>query len=168
MTPDPDSITAVMVRAVFRTEKLDATAERDPPPTTVRVITTRYQDAVPFYIENGFAHVGATAANAVVKAWTDKGGKVLVPVATGADQADHRVDQDAGREQAQRSATRSLTLRDSKPGRDALEAVGYRGFVHRIPSSRARPSPGSVCSVRRRMPCGPHARPGSHVGRPRC
>ena len=43
----------------------------------VRVITTRYQDAVPFYIENGFAQAGATAANAVVKAWTDKGGKVL-------------------------------------------------------------------------------------------
>ena len=78
VTPDPDSITAVMVRAMFRGEKLTATAEREPPPTLVRVITTRYQDAVPFYIDNGFASAGATAANAVVKAWTDKGGKVLV------------------------------------------------------------------------------------------
>ena len=78
VTPDPDSITAVMVRAMFRGEKLTATAEREPASTVVRVITTRYQDAVPFYIENGFANAGATAANAVVKAWTDKGGKVLV------------------------------------------------------------------------------------------
>ena len=76
VTPDPDSITAVMVRAIFRGQKLTASSGRDTSPATVRVITTRYQDAVPFYIENGFAEVGATAANSVVKAWTDKGGKI--------------------------------------------------------------------------------------------
>jgi phosphonate transport system substrate-binding protein len=73
VTPDPDSITAAMVRAMFRSENLTATAAREPIPTTVRVITTRYQDAVPFYVEYGFAQAGATAANSVVKAWTDKG-----------------------------------------------------------------------------------------------
>jgi phosphonate transport system substrate-binding protein len=41
VTPDPDSITAVMVRAMFRGEKLTATADREPPATVVRVITTR-------------------------------------------------------------------------------------------------------------------------------
>ena len=128
VTPDPDSITAVMVRAMFRGEKLTATAEREPASTVVRVITTRYQDAVPFYLDNGFANAGATAANAVVKAWTDRGGKVLVRsrpvpikqiiVSTKLPEAEQ-----------QKIRTALLTLRDSKPGREALDAVGYKGFV---------------------------------------
>ena len=128
VTPDPDSITAVMVRAMFRTERLSATAEREPTPTAVRVITTRYQDAVPFYLENGFAQAGATAANAVVKAWTDKGGKVLYrsrPVPIKQIIVSTKVPAD----DQQKIRDALLTLRDSKPGRDALEAVGYRGFV---------------------------------------
>jgi len=128
VTPDPDSITAVMVRAMFRGEKLTATAEREPPPTLVRVITTRYQDAVPFYIDNGFASAGATAANAVVKAWTDKGGKVLVrsrPVPIKQIIVSAKMPED----EQQKIRAALLTLRDSKPGRDALEAVGYKGFV---------------------------------------
>ena len=124
VTPDPDSITAVMVRAMFRTENLTATDARDPTPSTVRVITTRYQDAVPFYIENGFAQAGATAANSVVRSWTEKGGRVLyrsrpVPIKQiivstrlGAD--DHQKIRDA-----------LVNLRDPK----ALEIVGYKGFV---------------------------------------
>ena len=32
---------------------------------------------MPFYLEYGFADLGATAANCVVKEWTDKGGKVF-------------------------------------------------------------------------------------------
>ena len=68
----------LMVRAMFRTEKITTSEAREPTPSTVRVITTRYQDAVPFYLENNFAQVGATASNAVVKSWTDKGGKVLL------------------------------------------------------------------------------------------
>ena len=128
VTPDPDSITAVMVRAMFRGEKLTATAEREPAPTVVRVITTRYQDAVPFYIENGFANAGATAANAVVKAWTDKGGKVLTrsrPVPIKQIIVSTKMHED----EQQKIRAALLTLRDSKPGRDALEAVGYKGFV---------------------------------------
>ena len=85
MTPDPDSITAWMVRAMLRGEKL---GEKD-----LRVRTTRYQDAVPFYLDYDFADVGATAANAVVKSWTGKGGKVAVEVALAADQAHHRLDE---------------------------------------------------------------------------
>jgi len=128
VTPDPDSITAVMVRAIFRGQKLTASSGRDTSPTTVRVITTRYQDAVPFYIENGFANVGATAANAVVKAWTDKGGKVLyrsraVPI------KQFIVSTRVSPEDQQKLRDALLTLRDNKGGRDALEAVGYKGFV---------------------------------------
>jgi ABC-type phosphate/phosphonate transport system substrate-binding protein len=128
VTPDPDSITAVMVRAMFRAEKLTATTEREPVPGSVRIISTRYQDAVPFYIENGFAQAGATAANAVVKAWTDKGGKVLVrsrPVPI--KQVIVSAKMPADEQQKIRDAL--LTLRDNKPGRDALDAVGYKGFV---------------------------------------
>src|SRR4029453_17065673 len=84
VTPDPASITAIMVRAMLRTSKVPSTTAKPTPENakdmagSIRIITTRYQDAVPFYIENGFAEVGATAANAVVKSWTDKGGKVLL------------------------------------------------------------------------------------------
>ena len=124
VTPDPDSITAVMVRAMFRGEKLIASEGRDPTPSTVRVITTRYQDAVPFYIENGFAQAGATAANSVVKAWTDKGGKVLyrsrpVPI----KQIIVSAKMPADEQQKIRDAL--VGLRDPK----ALEIVGYKGFV---------------------------------------
>jgi phosphonate transport system substrate-binding protein len=72
--------------------------------------------------------VGATAANAVVKAWTDKGGKVLarsraVPI----KQVIVSVKMPPDEQQKIRDAL--LAARDQKPGRDALEAVGYRGFV---------------------------------------
>lgn len=128
VTPDPDSITAWMVRAMFRTEKIVTTDAREPTPGTVRVITTRYQDAVPFYLEYNFAQVGVTASNAVVKGWTDKGGKVLlksrpVPikqfiVSTKMPPAEQQKIRDA-----------LLTLKETKGGQAVLETVGYKGFV---------------------------------------
>lgn len=124
VTPDPDSITAVMVRAMFRVEKIPTSNEKQAPPGSVRIITTRYQDAVPFYIENGFAQAGATAANAVVKSWTEKGGKVLyrsrtVPI------KQFIVSSKMPADEQQKIRDALLTLRDAK----ALETVGYRGFV---------------------------------------
>jgi len=124
VTPDPDSITAVMVRAMFRGEKLTASDGHEPTPSTVRVITTRYQDAVPFYIEHGFAQAGATAANSVVKAWTEKGGKVLyrsrpVPI------KQIIVSSKLSAEEQQKIRDALVGLRDPK----ALEIVGYKGFV---------------------------------------
>ena len=124
VTPDPDSITAVMVRAMFRSRE----ARRDGGARTAADDGAGHHDALSgcraVLHRERLRERGATAANAVVKQWTDKGGKVLVPVAAGADQADHRVDQDVGG-RAQRIRDALLTLRDSKPGRDALEAVGY-------------------------------------------
>ena len=52
--------------------------EKLKPGEDVKVITTRYQDAVPFYVQYGFAQVGATAAKSVAKDWTDKGGKIVL------------------------------------------------------------------------------------------
>lgn len=128
VTPDPDSITAWMVRAMFRTEKVATTDARDPSPTTVRIITTRYQDAVPFYLENNFAQVAVTAANSVVKGWTEKGGKVLlksrsVPI----KQFIVSTAMPAAEQQRIRDAL--IGLREAKGGSAALETVGYKGFV---------------------------------------
>ncbi|HKU85422.1 MAG TPA: PhnD/SsuA/transferrin family substrate-binding protein [Casimicrobiaceae bacterium] len=120
VTPDPDSITAVMVRAMLRGDRIEG--------TELKVRTTRYQDAVPFYIENGFADFGATAANSVVKEWTDKGGKVVlrsraVPIKQFI--ASNRLSQDE-REKIREAL---LSLAQTEPGRRALAASGYKGFV---------------------------------------
>lgn len=120
VTPDPDSITAVMVRAMFREQKL---TDKE-----VKVVTTRYQDAVPFYLEHGFAQVGATAAKGVVKAWTDKGGKVLLqsrPVPIKQFIVSTKLsdfDQERIREAL-------VTMNDGKAGKAAVATVGYKGFV---------------------------------------
>ncbi len=127
--PDPDSITAWMVRAMFRTEKIPVVEGRgDPVLNTVRIITTRYQDAVPFYLENNFAQVAITAANSVVKSWTEKGGRVLlksrpVPI----KQFIVSTAMPAAEQQRVRDAL--IGLREAKGGSAALETVGYKGFV---------------------------------------
>lgn len=136
VTPDPDSITAVMVRAMFRTEKVATTDAKEPAAGTVRIISTRYQDAVPFYLENGFAQAGATAANAVVKAWTDKGGKVMVRSrAVPIKQVIASTRLPADEQQKIRDAL--VNLRDAKGGREALDSVGYRGFAAPNPDVEA-------------------------------
>ena len=120
VTPDPDSITAWMVRAMLRTSNLGA--------NDLKVLTTRYQDAVPFYLEYGFADVGATAANSVVKEWTDKGGKVFlksrsVPIKYFIVSSKLPADE---QERIQRAL---VTLAQSDQGKQVLAAMGYRGFV---------------------------------------
>ncbi len=67
--PDEDSITAWMVRATLRDANLE--------PAQIRITYTRYQDAVPFFVDNKLTDSGATAANSLVKAWQGKGGKIL-------------------------------------------------------------------------------------------
>ena len=120
VTPDPDSITAVMVRAMLRVQKLG--------PADVKVITTRYQDAVPFYVTYGFAQVGATAAKSVAKDWTDKGGKVVLssrPVPIKQVVVSTQVPPDA----RERIRDVLIHLGQTDAGRKALGALGYKGFV---------------------------------------
>ena len=123
-----------MVRAVLRVADLPvvnapptaATTAQDP--TKVRLIATRYQDAVPFYIENGFAQVGATAAKAVIKAWTDKGGKVLAQ-SRGVPIKQFIVSTKLSPDEQARVRDALVTMGQTKPGRDALEITGYKGFI---------------------------------------
>ena len=67
--PDEDSITAWLIRASIRDALGDA--------KQVSYVYTRYQDAVPFFVENNLTLSGGTAAGAVIKDWKAKGGKVL-------------------------------------------------------------------------------------------
>lgn len=118
--PDEDSITAVMVRAMLR----DAGLGRG----DVRLEYTRYQDAVPFFVENKLTQAGATASASVIKAWTTAGGKVLatsrpVPIK-------HVIASPTlSTEDADRLRDYFIALGTTDDGRKKLEATRYTGFA---------------------------------------
>lgn len=121
VSPDPDSITAWMLRAMLRDTKLR-------PGEDLKVITTRYQDAVPFYVQYGFAQVGATAAKAVAKDWTDKGGKVVIssrPVPIKQWIVSTKVPAD----DVEKIRAVLLGAAQNDAGKQALGTLGYKGFV---------------------------------------
>jgi ABC-type phosphate/phosphonate transport system substrate-binding protein len=92
------------------------------------MLTTRYQDAVPFYLENGFASVGATAANSVVKQWTDKGGKVVLR-SRGVPIKQLIASSRLPSEERERIHEVLVGLAQTDAGRRALAASGYKAFV---------------------------------------
>jgi ABC-type phosphate/phosphonate transport system substrate-binding protein len=117
--PDPDSITAWMVRATIRDLGAD--------PQKVDLGTTRYQDGIPFMMENGFYEVGATAAGAVVKEWQSKGGKILfeskpVPI--------KHVIASPSLTPAEVETIRQvfLSLETTKEGQEILKKLGFAGY----------------------------------------
>lgn len=118
--PDEDSITAWMVRATLRDARVDI--------NRVGMTYTRYQDAVPFFVDNALTHAGATAAASVIKAWQDKGGKVLaqsrqVPI--------KHVIAAPSLSAEQRASLRDylVALDASDEGRKKLEPSKLRGFA---------------------------------------
>jgi len=118
--PDPDSITSVIARAMLREQGLA--------PATLKLTNTRYQDAVPFYVQNGFAAYGATAAAGVIKTWKDGGGNVCAesrPVPIKQWLASRKLDA------ATASTVREtlLGLAQSEAGKRALATSTYTGFV---------------------------------------
>jgi len=120
VTPDPDSITSVITRAMLREQGL---AEG-----SVKLSNTRYQDAVPFYVQNGFTTYGATASTGVIKAWKGSGGKTCAesrPVPIKQWLASTKLDANTT---AQVRET-LLDLSSSDAGRKALAASGYSAFV---------------------------------------
>lgn len=118
--PDEDSITSMMLRATLRDLQM--------PAPQVRITYTRYQDAVPFFVENHLTHAGVSASNAVLKNWQSKGGKVIgyskaVPIK-------HVI---AGPtitpEQIGKVQSYLLSLDTSEEGRKKLEPTKWKGFM---------------------------------------
>ena len=68
VAPDEDSITSVMMRATLGDAKLSP---------VVRPTYVRYQDAVPFSVDNGLMAAGVSASSKVLKDWQAKGGRVV-------------------------------------------------------------------------------------------
>lgn len=118
--PDEDSITAWIVRATLR----DAIGD----PKAAALSYTRYQDAVPFFVENTLTHAGATASNAVVKAWQAKGGVVLAK--SRAVPIKHVIAGPAlSPEQVEKVRDYLLALDASDEGRKKLEPTKFAGFA---------------------------------------
>ncbi len=118
--PDEDSITAWMVRATMRDALGDAKA--------VAMTYTRYQDAVPFMVQQTFTQAAATASNAVVKKWEEGGGKVLakskaVPI--------KHVLAGPNINAAQLEQLRAyfIALDTTEEGRKKLEAIKIQGYA---------------------------------------
>lgn len=118
--PSVDSITTVMFSASLREISIQQPERHYMP--------TRYQDAVPFMIENGFVDAGVTGSSAVEKAWLAKGGRVLTetkPIPIKQFIASRKL---AESERA-KLQTLILNLSDSDAGRSALAKIGVPGFV---------------------------------------
>lgn len=117
--PDPDSITAVITRATMRDLGIDS-AKAD-------IRTTRYQDAVPFFVENGFSDVGVSASGAVIKQWQEKGGAVLfeskaVPIKHMIASTKMSVTD------LEKVRALMLGLDKSEAGQKILAKIGYKGY----------------------------------------
>lgn len=118
--PDPDSITSVITRAMLREQGLQD--------GVVKTSNTRYQDAVPFYVQNGFAAYGATASASVVREWKSGGGKTCaesraVPIKQWL--ASSKLDPGA----VATVRETLLGLGQSEAGKRALAVSTYSGFV---------------------------------------
>ena len=117
--PDPDSITAVITRATMRDLGIDA-AKSD-------IRSTRYQDAVPFFVENGFSDVGITGSPAVAKSWQEKGGAILFeskPVPIKHMIASTKLSEN----NIEKVRSLMLGLDKSEAGQRVLAKIGYKGY----------------------------------------
>ena len=122
-SPDTNSITAWLVRATLR----DAAAASKS--TAPKLKFTRYQDSIPFMVNNGFVDVAATASEPIVKQWTAAGGKVIaaskaVPI------KNVIVSNALGKEAVETIKAYFTALSTSADGQTKLERVGLaQGFV---------------------------------------
>jgi phosphonate transport system substrate-binding protein len=118
--PALESITTVMFTA-----NLNELGFRDP---ASLYTATRYQDAVPFMVENGFVEAGVTASGAVAKDWVAKGGRVIAetkPVPIKQFLASRKLTA----EQREKVQALMLKLSDSDAGNVALKGMNMKGFV---------------------------------------
>ena len=118
--PDEDSITAWITRATLR-DAFGANGQ-------MAITYTRYQDAVPFMVENTFTQSGATASSAIVKQWQASGGRLVgkskpVPIK-------HVIASPAlSAEQVARLREYFVGLDSTEAGRKKLELLKVRGYV---------------------------------------
>ncbi len=118
----------MITRATMRDLGIDA--------AKAEIRTTRYQDAVPFFVDNGFSDVGITGSGAVVKQWQEKGGAVLleskpVPIK-------HMIASTKLSEQDLRKVrTVMLGLEKSEAGQRILDKLGYKGYESGDPQQLA-------------------------------
>jgi len=118
--PDEDSITSWMTRATLR----DALGDG----LQTKFVYTRYQEAVPFFVENNLTKAGSTASASVVKAWQAKGGRVLGqsrPVPIKHVIASPNLPADL----ADKVRDYLLLLDSTDEGKKKLEATKYIGFA---------------------------------------
>lgn len=118
--PSIESITTFMFTANLR--------ELGFPQPEKAYTATRYQDAVPFMIENGFVDAGVTGSGAVAKAWVAKGGRILAeakPVPIKQFLASKKLSE-SDREKLK---SLMLNLSENEAGRTALSKIGMTGFV---------------------------------------
>jgi phosphonate transport system substrate-binding protein len=91
------------------------------------VTYTRYQDAVPFFVQNNLTNAGVTGSSGLVKAWQAQGGKVLaqskpVPIK-------HIIASTAlSAEQVELVRDYLVKLDTTDEGRKKLEPIKYIGF----------------------------------------
>lgn len=122
-SPDTNSITAWLIRATLR----DAAASAKTSAPTLKF--TRFQDSIPFMVENGFVDVAGTASEAVVKEWVTRGGRVLttsrsVPI------KNVIVSNTISKESLDILKNYFLELSESAEGQAKLERIGLKqGFV---------------------------------------
>ena len=77
-----------------------------------------------------------TSETGVVKAWTDKGGKVLVQ-SRAVPIKQVLVSSAMPAEEQERIRAALLGMAQGKPGKEALDAIGYKGFVATSPEVEA-------------------------------
>lgn len=118
--PSVESITTVMFSANLRELSFQQPESS--------FVPTRYQDAVPFMIENGFVEAGITGSSAIEKDWIGKGGRVVTetkPVPIKQFLASKKL---SDTERAKLQAL-MLNLSGTDVGRSALAKFGMTGFV---------------------------------------
>jgi len=118
--PSVDSITTVMFTANLRELNFQHPEKS--------FTATRYQDAVPFMIDNGFVDAGITGSAAVAKAWVAKGGRILAetkPIPVKQFLASKKLSE-SDREKLKNLL---LNLSENEAGRNALSKIGISGFV---------------------------------------
>jgi ABC-type phosphate/phosphonate transport system substrate-binding protein len=118
--PSLESITTVMFVSTLR--------QMNVPQPEKQLTATRYQDAVPFMVEQKFVDAGVTGSDAVAKDWIGKGGRILgeskpIPI------KQFLVSRQLAEPERTRVRALMLDLASHEEGRAALARIGMSGFV---------------------------------------